>query len=103
MNWLCQSEIYDNFDELPPHCGPTGRLDQPAVPKDIAHQQRKQGCHQLHSHLDPEQLCDHLIILCLSLLLLVCPILALISLDFHRGKSASFSGHYACDLKQRHL
>jgi len=37
---------------VPPHGGPTGRLDQPAVAKDAAHQQGKQGYHQLHPHLD---------------------------------------------------
>jgi len=37
---------------VPPHSGPTRRFDQPAVPKGVAHQQGKQGHHQLHPHLD---------------------------------------------------
>ena len=42
-------------------------------------------------------------VIILFCILLGCPILAPISLDFHEGKSARLSSHYGPDLKQRHL
>jgi len=44
--------VWRSVKPVPPHGRPTGRLDQPAVPNDVADQQGKQGYRQLHPHLD---------------------------------------------------
>ena len=49
------------------------------------------------------QLWNHLVIQCLSSFLLVWPILALVSLDVHLGKSPALTSNYGQHLKQTNV